>query len=65
MHEILNAYLDIISHHILYHVRHFKTNEPLSRNKLSFFLFVLKSGENADTAFCIMADDMPRQLFQG
>ena len=53
MHEILNAYLDIISCHIL----DFKTNEPLSKNKFSF-LFLLLSCENADTAFCIVADDI-------
>ena len=38
-------------------VQDFKTNEPLSKKKFSF-LFLLESCENADTAFCIVADVM-------
>ena len=37
-------------------IQDFKTNEQLSKKKFSF-LFLLKSWENADTAFCIVADD--------
>ena len=38
-------------------VQDFKTKEPLSKKKFSF-LFLLKSWENADSAFCIGADDL-------
>ena len=43
-----NAYLDIISCHILYiYFQNFKANEQLSKKKISF-LFLLKSWENAE-----------------
>ena len=38
-------------------IQDFKTNEPHSKKKFSF-LFVLKSWENADTTFCIAADNV-------
>ena len=61
MHETMNACFDIISCHILYACSKFKTNEPLSKKKFSF-LFLLKSSENAVTAFCILADNMPLHI---
>ena len=39
-------------------VQDFKTKEPLSKKTFSFFLFLLKSWENADRAFCIVTDDI-------
>ena len=59
MHETLNTYLDIISCHMIFcnTVQDFKTNEPLSKKKFSF-LFLLKSWENENIAFCIITDDL-------
>ena len=37
-------------------VQDFKTKEPLWKKKFCFFV-ILKSWENADTAFCIVTDD--------
>ena len=39
------------------HIQDFKTKEPLSKKKFSL-LFLLKSWENGDTAFCIVTDDV-------
>ena len=52
-----------ISFHVIFFntVQDFKTNEPLTKKKLSF-LFLLKSCENADMAFCILADDVYRYV---
>ena len=45
-------------------VQDFKTNEPRSQKKFSFLL-PLKSCENADRAFCIVADDMTTVYLPG
>ena len=45
-------------------VQDFKTNEPCSQKKFSFLL-PLKSCENADRTFCIVADDMTTVYLPG
>ena len=63
MHEILNAYWDIISCHIVTLFKILKQMNHSQRRNSVFFLFLVKSCENTDTAFCIVADEMLR-LFE-